>query len=501
MAKLRDKQAKKEWDLKIKFIRDNTGINPFETKEDQTKRIARAKKDYKFFVSYYLPHYATSETPDKHVKFANRVKRMKIISRWNKWGRALAKSVVGVVSCPLWLWINNDIFFAVIIGQNETKAQILLDDLMAEFEGNQRLIHDFGVQKNTGHWESGFFITQNGFIAKALGMGQDPRGLRVGGIRPDYIECDDWETRETIKNPKRQDEYAHWLLTAVLPIMDGERERVILSQNHFSPRMIFSKIVTENKGWEVDRWDAFDPVTFMPVWNKYPADFFIKKMEKMGIHNLKAEYNNEPYVKGKYFTDEMIQWKKLPRLDSFTAIVATWDVAFAGSATSDFNAVRIWGLYEGNKILIDCLVRRCKIRVAIEWMAEKQKSLPKTVSIPFHYEKQFHNDEIEKTIDEVNKEQGIVLNIRQRERSKKKKFDRIMETNVQYQNGRIYYNIALKDHNDTKEGLIQLKQIEPGYTGNDDAPDADKEAFDILDQWDRVKSHTSKFKARESRKY
>lgn len=501
MAKLRDKQAKKEWDLKIKYIRENTGINPFETKEDQQKRIARAKKDYRFFVSYYLPHYATAETPDKHVKFANRMRKNKVISRWNKWGRALAKSVVGIVTTPLWLWINDDIFFAAIIGQNETKAQILLDDLMAEFEGNQRLIHDFGVQHNPGHWESGFFITKNGFIAKALGMGQDPRGLRVGPKRPDYIECDDWETRETQKNPLRQDEYAKWLLTAVIPIMDGMRERVVLSQNHFAPRMIFSKIVEENEGWEVDQWDAFDPVTLKPVWSKYPENFFKEKMKKIGILNLKAEYNNEPYVKGKYFTDKMIQWTKLPRLNSFTVIVGTWDVAFAGSATSDYNAVRVWGLHDGRKILVDCFVARSKIRQPLEWMAAYQMSLPKTVSVQFRYEKQFHNDEIEKTIREVEREYGIVLNLVQMERDKRKKFDRIMEMNPQYQNGRIYYNAALKDHNHTKEGLNQLKQIEPGYKGNDDAPDADKYAFDYLDQWDRQRTHTHTFKRRESRKF
>lgn len=502
MAKLIDKKAKKEWDLKVKYLRENTSINPDETKEDQQARIKRAQKDYEYFVSYYLPTFATTKTPKFHIRAAKRILRSIQIFIWLKWGRGLAKSVIADVTVPLWLWINNDIKFMLLIGQNEDKAKILLDDLRMQFEGNERLIHDFGEQKNNGHWESGFFITNNGFIAKAIGMGQDPRGLRVGGIRPDYIAADDWETKETLKNPKRQDEYAHWLLTAIIPTMDGDKQRVVLAQNHFAPRMIFSKIIEENKGWKVQEQKAFDPVTFKPLWTeKYPNDYYVKRIEVMGILQAKAEYNNDPHIEGKMFTDEMIQWGDAPRIDHFDALVGKWDVAYGGTKKSDFNAVRVWGLKDGKKFLIDCFVKQSKIRPALEWIAQYQIDLPRSVSVPFGFEAQFWNDEIYRIIDETEDKFNITLNLVKDDTSKKRKYDRIVEMLPQYQNGRVYYSNKLKDHNDTKEGLGQLKGIEPGYATKDDAPDADKAAFDYLDKFGRSHKHTSRMGKRESRKF
>lgn len=502
MANSTDRQAHKEWRKKVQLVREQTALLDYGTPEEQRARIKRAKKDYAYFVSYYLPHFATSKTPEWHIKAANRIKRKDDIAIWLKWGRGLAKSIVADVTIPLWLWINNDIEFMLLIGQNEDKSKILLDDLRSQFEGNNRIINDFGKQKNIGHWESGFFITNNGFIAKSMGMGQEPRGLRIGAARPDFVVCDDWETKETLKNPKRQDEYADWLTASILPTMDGKRERVILAQNHFSPRMIFTKIVAENKGWVTHRQNAFDPVTLLPLWNeKYAFDYYQKKIDKMGTIAAKSEYNNDPHIKGKIFKDEHIQWEKIPRLDHFEALVGKWDVAYGGNETSDFNAARQWGLYKGKKYLIDCFVKQSKIRPVLQWIARKQIDLPSSVSVPWGFEAQFWNDEIIRIIGEVEKEYNIILNLVKDDRNTMSKYDRILEMFPQYENGRIYYNIALKNHNDTQEGLAQLKGIEPGYKTHDDAPDADKEAFNYLDQFTRNSNHTHRMNKRENRRY
>ncbi len=502
MAKQIDIQAKKDWLIKVKQLRENTAVNYNETPKDKAERIAKAKSDYAFFVKEYLPTFATTETPDFHIKSAKKIKQNKRIAAWLKWGRGLAKSVVADVSVPLWLWINDDIKFLLLIGQNADKGEILLDDLRLQFEGNSKLIHDFGEQKNQGHWEQGFFVTKNGFIAKSLGMGEEPRGLRVGGIRPDYIVCDDWETKETLKNPQRQDEYAKWLLSGILPTIDGERMRVVLAQNQFAPRMIFTKIIEENKGWIVLEQKAFDPETLLPIWSaKYPPDYYTNLIEVMGILEALAEYNNDPHVEGKVFTDDMIQWCTLPRLDSFDAIVGTWDVAYAGTSTSDYNAVRVWGAKDGKKYLLDNFVKRSKIKDALIWIAEYQIALPKSVSVPFRFEAQFWNDEIYRIISEVEAYYKIVLNLVKSERSRMRKYDRMLEMHPQYQNGRVYYSDKLKNNNDTKEGLAQLKGLEPGYKTHDDAPDADKEAFDYLDRYVRYRAKPFKIHTRESRKY
>ena len=143
-----------------------------ESPEHQLQRIAKAKKDIEFFVSYYFPEYAVFKSAPFQIDLAKKVKKNPTGKYIVRWGRGLAKSVWCDLFIPLWLWINNDIAYMVIVGNNLDKAKILLADIQAEFTTNPKLIHDFGEQKVMGNWEDVYFTTKSGFTAKALGMGQ-----------------------------------------------------------------------------------------------------------------------------------------------------------------------------------------------------------------------------------------------------------------------------------------------------------------------------------------
>ena len=498
-----DKIAKEQYQAKLELIKSGANFNPAESPAEQKARIERAKTDFAYFVECYLPHYITdSETetliksPLFHISFAKKVKREKRIKAIMRWARAHAKSVLADLFIPLWLWINNDINYVVLIGNNEDKAKILLSDLQAEFAANELLKHDFGTQHKSGSWEKGYFITKNGFIAKAIGMGQDVRGLRMKSKRPDYIVADDLEDKDTIKSPKRQDEIAEWILTAVIPTMDGTRARFIVANNLFAPRMIQTVIEEKTENWYISRIDAYNPLTYEPVWKeKYTAQYW-KDIEKdIGIIAANAEYNNTPHIEGKIFKEEQIQWAKLPRLNQFIAIVGHWDVAYAGNQSSDYNAVRVWGLHNINFWYIDSFVKQTKMKDALRWMCEFQINLPKTVKVYWFYEAQFWNDEVQRTIEETEKEYKTNLYITKISVPKVKKYDRIIELQPYYQNGRIYYNKNKKAHTDTQIGLQQLYGIEPGYRTHDDAPDADREAIRYLERFIRTRS----FKPRQGK--
>ena len=501
--KVVDKKAVERYNELCAFIRSNTGIAMNESAKEKKERIEDLKKDFKKFTTYYFPHYCESETPFFHLRVAKKIRKNKYYKGWLKWARGHAKSVLTCVEVTLWLWANDDILFTVIIGQNDDKAAILLGDLQAEFENNQRLINDFGQQKTLGSWTDGFFVTKNNFIAKSLGLGMDPRGLRVGPRRPDYIVCDDWETRETAKNPRRQDELADWLLTGVIPAMDNKNRRVVLAQNHWAPRMIFSKIIEENPSWDVDEVKGFDPVTYAPTWKeKYPANFFSEiTMKEMGLLKMLAEYNNEPHVEGKLFLDKYFQYDKLPQLKSFKTIIGRWDVAYGGTGTSDFNAIRIWGLKDGKKWLIDCFVQQSTVKPALIWIHDFQKRLPIGVHVQIGFESQFWNTEITRTIEEVENEFKCHLNLIKIDRRTGNKYDHMITMLPQYQNGRVIFNQALKPLGDFQVGLQQIKGLEPNYKTKDDAPDADVYAFDELDKWQEAPKKSSRMSHTESRKF
>lgn len=477
---------------RLELIRSNSQVNPHETFAEQKQEIIRAKQSIQACVERYFPHYATSKSARFQINFANRVMRDREIVGFAQWGRGLAKSVWCDIIIPFWLWINDEAHYLVLIGQNHDKAKQLLSDIQAEFEANPQIIKDFGEQRLEGSWENGDFKTRgsrkhglNPFIGKALGMGQEVRGLRIGSQRPDLIIVDDVETREINKNPKRQDEYAEWVETALIPTMDGDIKRLLYANNRFSKRMIQTILQERHPNWYISHVPAYQKNSFLPTWSeKYPKDYYKKLNDKIGIIALEQEYLQEPVIEGKIFKPEQIIWDKAPNSNHYKIIVGHWDVAYAGTPTSDYNAVRIWGLCKNNFFwYIQSFVKQTKMRDAVAYMCTVQKSLPNSVIIHWQFEAQFWNDEVNRTIREVSEEHRVNLLIRKVDTPRTKKYDRMLTMQPRYQNNRIRYDQRMKSDNDTATGLAQLYGIEPGYSTKDDAPDADEQAFAFLDNY------------------
>ncbi len=478
------------YQYRLQLYRQGWNINYNESPEEKQARINRAKHDFAFFVRHYLSHYTIDPethqhipSPDFHIKTANLIKRHKNIKIFLRWGRGLGKSVLADLIIPLWLWINDQISYMVLIGNNQDKAQILLSDLQWEFENNELIKYDFGEQIKFGSWEKGYFITQNGFVAKALGMGQDTRGLRYKSRRPDYIVADDLEDKDTLKNPRIQDQLADWLLTAVIPTMDGATRRFIFAGNRFAPRMIQTVLEEKTKGWTLSQVNAYDPTTYEPAWKeKYSPDYFRKVEQEIGRIAAMAEFNNRPHTEGKIFTQEQIIFlDNYPRLNQFKAIVGHWDVAYSGK--NDYNAVRVWGLYDNAFYYIDGFVRQAKMEDAVRWMASFQCSLSPTVSVRWQFEAQFWNDAVWDVITYIENEMQLRLNIVKTDPPRRKKFDRILRLQAYYQNKKIFYPAKKQNDPDLLEGLEQLFGIEPGYRTHDDAPDADEQAIAWLEHF------------------
>lgn len=486
-----DKLAKELYLKKLELIRACTQINPNESREDQKAAITRAKKDVAFMVTRYFPHYATSACAKFQIDFANKVKKEQTIKAFAQWGRGLAKSVWCDVIIPFWLWINDEAHYMVLVGQNYDKAKQLLGDLQAEFEVNPQIIKDFGDQKLEGNWEDGNFKTKGckefglkPFIAKAAGIGQSVRGFRIGAQRPDLSVVDDIETRETARNPKRQDEYVKWVKEDLVPTMDGEIRRLLYANNRFAARMIQTELQSLQPAWHVSHVPAYDKATYVPAWpEKYHPNYYREIESEIGRLSALAEYVQEPHIQGKIFTEDQIVWDKMPRLNHFKIIVGHWDIAYAGNKSSDYNAVRIWGLDKNNLFwYIQCFLKQTKMAEAMRYICQVEITKPDSVIIHWQYESQFWNDEVQRTISEQSEAAGIKLNISQVNTPKTKKYDRILTMQPRYQNNRIRYNENMKGDADTQEGLSQLYGIEPGYNTHDDAPDADEQCISFLEK-------------------
>ncbi len=471
--KIKDKLALERYKQKLAFARSAGSEFAFETKEQRKAAIEECKRDFGKMIERYFPHYADSKPAEFHLYWGKKVAGDPLFRGFAQWGRALAKSVINNIFIPFWLWLRGEPVYFVLIGNSQDKAEQLLEDIRAEFEANPRILADFGEQKQLGTWEKHFFQTKGGFIAQALGMGQSVRGLRVRNKRPTHINCDDLEDKEINKNPRRQKEVAEWILRDLIPTMDGPTRRFTYSNNRFAQVMIQTLLQEMRPKWFIHEVNAYNPVTYQPAWKeKYAPDYFKIIEEDLGPLPANAEYNNSPHVEGSIFKDEQFQWCDLPRLDHLEIIVGHWDIAYAGTATSDFNAVAVSGLKDRDFFLVDGYCKQSKMKEVVEWMCDFQKGLPASVRVHWQYESQFWNDEVQRVLEEVQNEKGINLYIIKKDLSKGKKYDRILKLHPYFQNSRIYFSKKLKAKKDIQVGLAQLKGIEPSYKVHDDFPDA-----------------------------
>lgn len=403
-----------------------------------------------------FPHYCSVPSAWFHEDLLKKIGKKKNFKDFAQWGRAQAKSIVCNIFLPSHLWVKGELNYFVLCLVD--KAEELLEDLRAEFESNPNFLHYFREQKNISKWKKGFFITNSGLICKSLGARPSIKGLRVKTHRTDLCAVDDLETKETIKNLRRQEEYADWIERDLIPTIDGNLRRFVMANNKFSPTMIQTILQEKHPNWLVHEINAYDSVTYKPNWPEKYSDTYFKELEdEIGVLATTAEFNNKPHIEGETFTVDQTQYSPLPRLNSFKIIIGRWYVAYAGTPKSDYNTIFVQGLHDKVFWVIDTFFFQCKIRAAVTYMAFYQKNLPKTVAAHWRYEGLFCNDEIERIIKE--EDYNVKLRLTRIPTPRVKKYDRLLKSTTLL--SKWAHLLQLKIHNSTQTGLAQLMGIEP----------------------------------------
>ncbi|MCF0159971.1 MAG: hypothetical protein HUJ99_04215, partial [Bacteroidaceae bacterium] len=274
------KRALEEWREHCRRIQSMTVIDTSSDESDteRERRISGLQKDYASFCEYYFPHFLTlrDKTTGEavrvihnapfHNKAARKVRETPNLKAVFMWPRGHAKSTHMDIFMPLWLMFQPKrlINFMVIVGKSEDSANRLIGDIQAELEYNQRILSDFGEQKNMGDWQEGEFKTQSGVKFLACGRGQSPRGLRDRESRPDYIVIDDLDDDELCRNEKRVKELTAWVKEALFGSLDVGRGRFIMVGNLISKTSVLANMAS-TEGVYLSKVKAVD-TEGNPVW-------------------------------------------------------------------------------------------------------------------------------------------------------------------------------------------------------------------------------------------
>lgn len=386
MTKTELKEAKERYDRTSKMIRELTYASL--VKESSNQQEARIKhllkpENYGEFFDYYygvdsgLP-LGDAKTPAFHIQDYKKAHNDPFIRQLRMKFRGAGKSIQGNVGNVTHLKQNNLLFFAILIGANESLAKILLSDLQAHMQHNERFIKDFGTQFSYGDWSDGDFQTKDGKHFKALGLNQPFRGLRFGAFRPGLAILDDCEDRDRAKRPDMIRKYGEKITGDLVKAFHRKRGRLIVNNNYIvqgglldflqdqwkeskhldvSITNLATKNITKENYSTVKGWE--------PSWpERDTREEVIRIIEADDYFTSQREDFNNPIEDGKLFKEKDIIQRPIHHREIFDGFLVHWDLSY--TSTGDYKAGVLLGVKGTRLVVIEVFCQQCDTGSAME---------------------------------------------------------------------------------------------------------------------------------------
>lgn len=477
MRKTLSAKQQQDWERLVRFIQTHTP-ETVESREEREARLLRCKTDYNFYCRYYFPHYAEVDCAEYHLEIAHNILENPKITQFNIIYRGGAKSVHANLMIPLWLlFFYDQLHFMVLVGENDDKAKILLRDIQAELQFNQRIAADFGKQHNHGDWSNGEFSIRSGTFFKSIGINMSARGLRNYQYRPDYISIDDIEDRKKANNQQIVAERVDKVIGDIAGSFGKDYERLVISNNLIHKKGVIATLLNElsNKPTtKITRRDAIDK-NGNPTWKeRYSVAYWIDKIKNTRKAQWEREYKNNPVEEGLIFKDSWMRFKTMSYAN-YKSLILYGDLSY--KTKGDYKALVLLGKpilpeEKGEIHLLTCFIRKTSLQTIINYCYDLRERIPEDIHIDFYIEANFIQDMFVDAFYEEGKKRGAYLNVRGDKRNKPDKYDRIESLSPIFERPIFFFNKAEENSEDTQELISQFLLFEKGSNAPDDGPDA-----------------------------
>ena len=451
--KVTDKKKLEAWSIFRENIAKSTPVDLHETQIQKRKRMEALEADPEKWFAYYFPSYYTAEPAPFHKKATKRIVDNPEWMEVRSWSRELAKSARTMMEA-LYLSFTKKKKVWLMISNTEDNAKRLLLPYKNILESNNRIISDYGVQKQVGKWEDHEFTTRFGFSFRALGAGQSPRGTRNDAARPDGIIIDDFDTDEKCRNRDRVKADTDWLQEAVIPTRSVSVPLLVIINGNIIHKYCTITIMGEL----ADEWDVVNLTdkNGNPTWKKNTKEMihamFYNKNGKRKVSKKaqQKEYYNNPQAEGDTFTQFI--YGKCPPIKKCEKVVTYVDPSPSDNKekNSSRKAVVIVGLFEGRYYTYRVWLGLETNSGLVNWIGQAYEYLDragmdvKKMFIENNTLQNSHYTQVLKPLlEKYRKANGYKLPLREDKRKKADKFERIE---------------AMKDDND--DGLIIFNEKE-----------------------------------------
>ncbi|MFC0182527.1 phage uncharacterized protein (putative large terminase), C-terminal domain-containing protein [Pseudarcicella hirudinis] len=489
MITTKDKQALEAYQAVKLSIGKATEVILDETESQKEKRVAELlkPKNFEAFCDYYFPHLKTAPFGWFHKRGAKEVlEDNKHFGVW-EFPREHAKSTLALMLF-INLYFAGEITGLVLTSQSADKAETLLSRFQAEFEANARLINDFGSQKNIGDWSVGQFSTIRDVGFWAFGVGQSPRGVIVGGNRPNACLVDDVDTPDLCRNLERVTRTVDWIMGDLWGACAIKQARFLCLGNGIHQKSVLRHIVGDTEigmpkkpgvrhlkvyALENPKTHAKDQSEKgVPAWKEnYLRGQLDLKLMQVGYRVAQREYFHKHIIDGTVFKKEWVNYVPVKSLADCQVAVSYVDPSYKDTKRNDFKAIVATTRIGTKIVVVGVWVRQASVSSMVTAHYDMDLFL-KSKGLKLHicYMEANMMQDTHLTEYVAQKENfGYMLPIRADTRKKPDKTGRIENMTPLFERGIIVFADYLRN---TPDLIAFLEQLLGFPNAHDDAPDA-----------------------------
>lgn len=459
-------------------IINSTPVDKSESPAEQRKRMAYLEANVEEWFKYYFPKFAYAPPAKFHLKATQRVIKNAEWYEVRNWSRELAKSTRTMMEI-IYLALTGKKKYVLMISNNETNAQNLLEPYRSQLDSNQRIINDYGIQESLGKWSVGEFTTRKGVAFKAIGAGQSPRGTRNEEARPDVLLFDDLDTDEDCRNPEMINKRWRWIEDAAIGTRSISKGTLII----FCGNIIATDCCVVRAQQYADFVDIINirDKNGKSTWPQKNSEAHIDRvLSQKSYVSVQKEYFNNPIIEGSVFKE--MHYKKLPRLDFYKFLVCYIDLSYKSTAKNDYKAAVLMGRYKDEYHIHKCFLKQGTTRELAKGLLDIKNYVSDKVPVFWYAEENFLQDIIIKELHQELQALKSSITISADTRKKADKFTRIEATlEPLNSNGKLWLNVDEKEN--PSMGILeeQFKAFSPKSKAHDDGPDATEGAKQIID--------------------
>lgn len=488
MAKLRDREKFREWELFRDNLRRATPV-PKESEADKRARIRRLEADHFEWFRYYFPNYCSHPFARFQKRSVNEILGSDTIYAVDAWAREHAKTAISMMTkiyCLMTRRIHNILF----VSWSFDNAVELLTPMLINLESNERLINDYGLQKGFGTWDYSrgkWVLTGKGSI-RAIGMGQSPRGTRNEEKRPDWLEFDDADSDEVCLNQLRLIKAWNWIEQAAIPAMSIDHNKKILFKGNIIAKdsIIIRALQKADFSQVINLLDKKGEISWKERFTMEDINWILSKIS---YASGQKEYFNNPITEGTVFKE--IIWDKVPALSVFRFLVAYGDPAPSnkeakGKGGACYKTIVLVGRHGDTFYIITCFLQHVVNKEYVSWYYDIEQYVNHKTQIYNYIENNSLQDPFYQQVfiplfTTISKEKNFSVNITPDERKKPDKFARI-EGNLEplNRNGKLIFNEVEIKNPHMQRLKEQFEAVEPTLSALVDGPDAVEGAVWII---------------------